>query len=167
MSTSDLLEEWKHFKLTAEEENITTNVDAPASVDISSKIDKILVGKLFVKRPISCPVMKNTMRNAWKLENNAFEVESIGWNIFLFTFDRVLDKNRIYQTGPWSFDKSVIIIQPPPMICPSELNFTNLSIWVRFFFIFLWRVQHSRWLFDWEMPWVALKLQIVMVGAPT
>lgn len=134
MATFDLLEEWKNFKLTSEEEETAIDVDASAPATTGSRLEQILVGKLFIKRPITCPVMKNTMRTAWKLENNAFEVQSLGYNLFLFSFARALDRNKIYKSGPWTFDRTLVLINKPvALIPPSELDFTKLPIWVRFF----------------------------------
>lgn len=78
MAASELLEEWKNFKLTSEEEEITVDIDSTAIEDTGKRLDLSLVGKLFFKRSIFCYVLKNTLRIAWRLDLNAFIVENAG-----------------------------------------------------------------------------------------
>lgn len=110
------------------------DIDSASIVDVGSRIELSLVGKLFLKRPGSCSVLKNTMRSAWKMDLNTFSVENIGWNFFFSPL-------FVHQTGIGFiledlgvFDKSVmVLIKPASLIRPSDLDFTNLSIWVHFY----------------------------------
>ncbi|XP_022132681.1 uncharacterized protein LOC111005481 [Momordica charantia] len=134
MAASNLLEEWKNFKLTSEEDKIAVDIDSSALEGTGKCLELSLICKLLSKRSISCTVLKNTLKIAWKLDCKAFSVDIIGFNIFLFNFNRSSDRNRILRMGPWTFDRALIIIDNPVSLTkPLDMDFRNVSLWVHFF----------------------------------
>lgn len=133
MAAEALLEGWKNLRLTADEEKVTVDVDSKAVLDTSSRMSNCLAGKLLAPRYISCKIIRKTMLVAWRVEIG-MSMEKIGKNIFLFSFDRVHDRNRVFRSGSWYFDKFLLVlIMLDSMIKPSALQFDKVAFWTHFF----------------------------------
>lgn len=127
------MEGWKKLRLTADEEEVAVDVDRAAMEETEKVLNVCLMGKLLAGRSITCEIISNTMKKAWKIENG-LSVESMGRNLYLFTFPRVIDRNRVFKTGPWSFDKYLLVLEnPDTMVRPDEMDFDKASFWVHFF----------------------------------
>ncbi|TXG57427.1 hypothetical protein EZV62_018740 [Acer yangbiense] len=62
----------------------------------------------------------------------AMEIESLGDNIFMFLFKNQEDRNRIWQRGPWYFDKSLIALEKlRGMGEIALLGFNKVELWVQ------------------------------------
>ena len=60
------------------------------------------------------------------------EIESVGINLFLFHFTSQKERQRIWQRGPWYFDKSLIVLEKPVgMGSISQLKFDKVELWVQ------------------------------------
>ncbi|XP_022156185.1 uncharacterized protein LOC111023135 [Momordica charantia] len=133
MDHENLLADWQKFKLTSEEDEIAMDVDVDAVKMAEQGLAYSLVGKLLAKRIISADVLSRVLLLAWKVEHQ-LTVESIGKNLFLFHFCRECDMNRVMKTGPWFFDKALIVLQKP---CSSknisELEFNRVAFWIHLF----------------------------------
>ncbi|KAL2941280.1 hypothetical protein RDABS01_029630 [Bienertia sinuspersici] len=81
--------------------------------------------------PFSMEALKNTMKIAWRLGREVV-VREIEHNLFIFQFFSPMDKAKILEEGPWSFNG------PPPLlkevdheIQPSEIVFDMIRFWVK------------------------------------
>lgn len=90
-----------------------------------------LVGKLLSKNPYSIDALKNTMKSAWQLEGGVV-VREIENSIFMFQFFSMLDKQKVLDNGPWSFDGSPLLLKEVDYeMQPSEITFDSIRFWVK------------------------------------
>lgn len=132
MNADGLVEEWENLSLTPEEEETLVDVDGSAAIDVERRLETSLIGKIFVKRIIPRDVLIKELRLVWHVEEG-FDVEVLGKNIFLFSFDKAAVCNRILRGGPWAFDRVLIVLQKPVAnLKLSEVHFNKASFWVHF-----------------------------------
>lgn len=71
--------------------------------------------------------------NAWKLKNHV-EIQDFSQNLFLFKFTTKRDHEFILRSGPWSFDRSMLVLNwISGEEQPSDLNMHYGSFWVRIY----------------------------------
>lgn len=59
-------------------------------------------------------------------------MDLIGDNVFVAKFKIALEMNRVFRSGPWTFDKSlVVLVVPTDVDDPMSLSFTTTSFWVQ------------------------------------
>ncbi|KAJ4706539.1 Zinc CCHC-type-like protein [Melia azedarach] len=71
------------------------------------------------------------MKQIWKPVGNV-EIESLGSNKFVFPFFFETDRKRVLYTGPWCFDKNLIVLTEPTGIEDlAQQSFTHVSFWIQ------------------------------------
>ena len=75
--------------------------------------------------------MARTFKPLWRAENG-FTVSNKGEHRALFIFDNEADVDRILSNEPWSFDKSLVVLQKYDRLTPlSDLPLDKTSFWVQ------------------------------------
>lgn len=92
----------------------------------------VLIGSLKSLRPFNSYALNSTMKSARRV-GKGFTFREISTNLFSFQFCDENDKNRILKTGPWSFDKSLLILREPENEEPTKMKFDHSQFWVRFY----------------------------------
>ena len=60
------------------------------------------------------------------------KIRDIGGNILLFEFDDAVDLERVPEFEPWSYDKSLVIVQPAVDVESAPLlGFDSVTFWVQ------------------------------------
>lgn len=131
MDIEELVNEWKSFNLMEKEKGNHIMLDGEDMKEIKDHLDHCIVGKLLSNRIIAPFAIKNALRGAWKTRKN-FSVESIGKNIFNFKFECQGDRDWVMSNGPWTFDKSMIVLEFPKANQRSmEMDFKKAEFWIR------------------------------------
>lgn len=90
-----------------------------------------LVGKVLAPRLVNIEAFKKVMKSVWKV-NRSTVIDCIGENIFFIKFLNGIEKNRVFNNGPWFFDKSLILLDKlETNVRPQDLMFKYVSIWVQ------------------------------------
>lgn len=135
MDTEELMEDWKKFRLSEEEER--TRIEFVTILDslISDQMNHCLVGKLLTSRTIVSGIIKNTFSNAWRTNLN-FSVDSLGRNVYLFKFDAKKDKEMVLKLGPWLFDNTLLVLEDQKVnLRLSQLPFNKAAFWIWLIYI--------------------------------
>lgn len=66
---------------------------------------------------------------AWKVKKG-FNFHKISSNLFSFQFSDVLEKERILNSGPWPFDRSLLVLREPGTEQLLKMSFDIVSFWV-------------------------------------
>ncbi|XP_058752497.1 uncharacterized protein LOC131625674 [Vicia villosa] len=123
------LEKWKAFAMSKEEEEGVV-ADEEEIVEDES-LQRTVAGKLWIESSFNSRAFKTTMLNAWKLKH-AVEVQDLSKNLFLFKFGSKRGMEYVLKTGPWSFDRALLVLKRiSGEEQPSELNMHFSSFWVR------------------------------------
>ena len=69
-----------------------------------------LLGKLLLHKGFNVEAMKTVFQKIWKL-TSGFHIKEVGDGIFVFLFNDRMDKERVNQRQPWSFNKSLLVLQ--------------------------------------------------------
>jgi len=67
-----------------------------------------LIGRLLSNKPICFKPMRNTLSSVWKPDRKV-EISQMDTNRFMFQSFVPEDIERIFQTGPWLFDSSMLV----------------------------------------------------------
>ncbi|KAK3423152.1 hypothetical protein EUGRSUZ_F00058 [Eucalyptus grandis] len=98
-----------------------------------------LFGKFFSKPNVNYTAFINTMKRAWRTEN--FTCAQIEHGYFSFSFESEAKKQRVLDSGPWSFSSNLLVLQQcdpnTPNIC---YEFNHCALWVNFFGLHFRRV---------------------------
>ena len=72
-----------------------------------------------------------TFKPLWRSQNG-FKISNEGGHKVLFVFDKEEEVERILSSGPWSFDKSLVVLQRYERhVALDDLNFDKVSFWVQ------------------------------------
>ncbi|TXG53061.1 hypothetical protein EZV62_022230 [Acer yangbiense] len=95
------------------------------------EVELCLVGKILYGKKVNMDAFKNLIEQLWS-QFGSVEVESVGVNIFMFHCNNQEERNRIWQRGPWYFDKSLIVLEKPEgMGNISQLRFDKVKLWIQ------------------------------------
>ena len=106
---SESLEElWSRLSLTEEEQNEV--VVEKEWIDEASVVGKkCLLGKILLSRAVNIEAMRNVFLKIWRLKSD-LSIREVGDRLFLLHFEDELEKDRVFQKQPWSFNKSLIVL---------------------------------------------------------
>lgn len=111
------------------------DVDSEVVLAVASQMKCCLARKLLAPQPIVCDILRRTLSMAWRIESG-LSLEKLGKNLFLFSFDRVQDQIRVFRTGPWFFDKFLLVLERlDAMVKPSKMRFHKVAFWMHFFYL--------------------------------
>ncbi|KAH0974386.1 hypothetical protein GBA52_016285 [Prunus armeniaca] len=58
-------------------------------------------------------------------------VKDIGDNLFLFIFATEGDRLKVLSSGPWNFDKALVLLEPPnDSIALSKMLLKSADFWI-------------------------------------
>lgn len=97
----------------------------------SKAVAGCLVGKILLARGVNREGLKTALDQAWRTVHD-FKVESLGSNIFVFKFLSEADKKRVFNGGPWHFDRALMVLQEPKGIGSiKKQSFSHVSFWIQ------------------------------------
>ncbi|OMP10859.1 hypothetical protein COLO4_04212 [Corchorus olitorius] len=106
---SEALEDmWKKFSLTEEEESDVV-VDPKLIANTLDEGKACLIGKLLSRRAVNIEVMRNILHWVWKL-SGGLQIQAVGDKLFIFQFEKEIEKDRVFQQSPWSFNKALLVL---------------------------------------------------------
>ncbi|XVE96179.1 hypothetical protein REPUB_Repub02eG0199500 [Reevesia pubescens] len=126
----DLNKLWSKLTLT-NEENVDLCVEKSWVEDTLKESKNCLVGKILSRKVVNLEEMKYVLTKVWKLKSDLL-LREIGEKIFIFQFENLLGKNRIYLSQPWTFNKALIVLQEYDGITPiKKLRLCWCPFWVQ------------------------------------
>jgi len=97
---------------------------------ILDECQRTVFGKLYSGGNINFQAFITTMKRAWKIDSVTFAQCELG--ILSFTFDSVMDKERVLANSPWSFASNLLILKPWEPNKPAQCyKFTSCAFWVQ------------------------------------
>jgi hypothetical protein len=91
------------------------------------------VGKLLAEKPAHTEAICNALGPIW-CPMKGIEVKDLGENIFLFTFLQPMGKKKAEDSGPWMFDKDLLVLEEfDAGKTIDEYEFNKIPIWFRVF----------------------------------
>lgn len=122
-------EGWKRVDLSKEEEEGFALEETEVTGDDAFK--NSLVGKLWTVNPFNTRVFKQVIVQAWRLKNSV-EVQDLNKNLFLFRFSSKRDVDSVMKSGPWSFDRNLLVLKKiSGEEQPSEMEMNTTEFWTR------------------------------------
>lgn len=77
--------------------------------DQNMNINIMLVGKLITDKLVKFAFMRDTLAAVWR-PGRGVAVKDLGNNTFMFQFFHEIDLKHILEDGPWSFEKSLLVL---------------------------------------------------------
>ena len=126
----DLQEAWKRLKLTEEEDTAVLCEDEDSN-DRAEQVALCLLGKLHTANSFNIGAMKTVMKTVWKPAKGVL-IKELDWNLFIFQFFDMADKEYVINEGPWAFDGSILLLkQMIGFEQPSEVVFDTARFCVK------------------------------------
>jgi hypothetical protein len=99
--------------------------------DLRIKGSKCLVGRLGDGKKINKEAFKSVLTRIWHIRGHLFFKE-IQDNLWLFEFSDEEDQRRVLEGRPWSYDRTLLILNVfDGKIPPSQMMFDNSPIWIQ------------------------------------
>lgn len=92
---------------------------------------KCLVGRLGVPKRVNKEAFKSLLTRIWRTGRDIFFKE-ISENLWLFEFKEEGDQRKVLEGRPWSYDKTILIIDKLKERTPlSQMKLHHTSIWLQ------------------------------------
>ncbi|KAH9786028.1 reverse transcriptase domain-containing protein [Citrus sinensis] len=89
---------------------IVAGVEDDECEEAKSDFRYCLVGRFLTDKVINFPAMKSTMASLWR-PGRGVCIKDLSPTLFLFQFFHEIDINRVIDSGPWTFDQHILIVQ--------------------------------------------------------
>lgn len=127
-----LEELWKRFKLFEEERGLLA-VESHEVVVSKQQAKFSIVFKLQTNKAFNKDAVKSTCANLWRASHGV-NVKVVGQNLFLAIFASKEHLEVVFDKGPWSFDKKLILMKRfSGDVSPAKVTFTHSAFWIRIF----------------------------------
>ena len=108
MVNEELEDLWKKLSLTKDE---LTEVVEKDWLDEAREVGKnCLIRKLVLNKRVNLEAMKNVLSTIWKIFSSMV-IKEVGERLFVFQFEDNMEKERVVMKQPWSFNKSLLILE--------------------------------------------------------
>ncbi|KAK2634301.1 hypothetical protein Ddye_029093 [Dipteronia dyeriana] len=95
------------------------------------RLSLCLVGKLLTNKLINNEAFSNVMYSVWRVSEGV-EIEWIKGNIFTFYFKNLEDQKCIILGSPWSFDRTMLVLEEPVGEGDIKtMSFNRMECWVQ------------------------------------
>ena len=98
----DVINNLEKMTLTTEEEEVIAVSDEGRKEEIESCAQS-LIGKFLMCKPFNKRAAMSTLKRSWGLEES-IQIMEVGTNLFQFKFNAEYDLERVFRSGPWTFD---------------------------------------------------------------
>lgn len=90
------------------------------------------MGKVISEKLAHPDAAKLSLGKVW-CPIKGIDCKEVGENMFLFAFFQESGKRKAIDSGPWMFDKELVVVEDfNPSKRLDDYEFTNIPIWVRF-----------------------------------
>ena len=155
----DLTKHWNCLSLSEKEGD-----DLCIKKDCRSQ-EHIIAAFFLTQRALNTEAIARTFKPLWRAERG-FKIQREGDHKLLFIFDNQEDVDRILANEPWSFDKSLVVLQRYDRnSLIEELNFDKQFFGCKFI-IFPSGTEANQWLrtFVSQSVWSTVQRRIRRVG---
>ncbi|XVF12481.1 hypothetical protein REPUB_Repub08aG0122200 [Reevesia pubescens] len=127
---NDLEDLWSKLSLT-EEEQTEVCLNVAGDDDSVLEYPKWLFCKAITRKRINMASMKNVLTVVWKL-SGSLSIKEIGDKIYIFRFEIEDEKNKVFFSQSWFFNKSLLVFkEADPHVAPESINFHFCPFWIQ------------------------------------
>jgi hypothetical protein len=92
---------------------------------------KCLVGKIWADKIVNKEAFKSMMSTIWRTAGGV-KFKDLKDNIWLYEFSDLVDKRRVMDGRPWSFDRQILVLNEfDGSTPPSQLEFNRSPFWIQ------------------------------------
>jgi hypothetical protein len=114
----------------SEEESRGVKIEEDSVVKGKAKEEQA-VGKLLATKPAIPQAIENALGPMW-CPFKGINCKEVGENIFLFTFFQAGGRKKAVDSGPWIFDKDLLVLEEfDPNKTMEDYSFAVIPIWIR------------------------------------
>ena len=100
---------WSKLSLTEDEQS--DDIVKKEWLDDQEEVKQnCLLGKLMTRKNVNVEAMNSVFIKIWKI-SYGLSIREVGDRLFLFHFEDILERDRILQKQPWSFNKSLMVLK--------------------------------------------------------
>lgn len=101
----------------------------------TNNLQYCLMGKVLTNKLVNIEAFRSMMKNMWKVQKNTI-TDYVGDNLLMIRFLNQIEMRRVIYSGPWLFDKSLVLLEVPQNIDQSG----HLELKSATFFIHLYNL---------------------------
>ncbi|CAL2227508.1 unnamed protein product [Prunus armeniaca] len=117
--------------ILTEDESDAIQVGQNDIEDVGERLKTSLVGKVLTTNTFNREAFKQTMLMIWSTVREVV-VKDIGETLFLFIFATEKDRQKVLRSGPWNFDKALVLLETPDgSIAPSKMLLKYADFWIQ------------------------------------
>ncbi|XVE95495.1 hypothetical protein REPUB_Repub02eG0102600 [Reevesia pubescens] len=121
---------WAKLSLTDSERRDVV-VEKEWFLEGSKECQYCLIGKLLSRKMVNVEAMRTVLSQVWKVMHG-LTIKDLGDRIFMIQFGCEKEKDRIYMSQPWSFNKALLILQEiDSMSRVSEMVLDHCPFWIQ------------------------------------
>ena len=114
-----------------EGERIGIQVTDEEVADTRALGGKCLVGKVWTEKTINKEAFRSVLTGIWRIVGGV-KIKELQDSLWLFEFSDVVDKNRIMEGRPWSYDRKILVLNEfDGRTPPSQMDFSQSPMWVQ------------------------------------
>ncbi|KAL5841818.1 hypothetical protein ACOSQ3_012421 [Xanthoceras sorbifolium] len=115
----------------SEDDGLVATVGADLQDVGRRRLSLSLIRKIVGNREVNKDAFKATISSIWRT-TKGMDIEILGGNLFVFRFNCELDRKRVLEGGPWTFDKQLIVLREATgMGRISEIDFSWSPFWIQ------------------------------------
>ncbi|TXG71426.1 hypothetical protein EZV62_000005 [Acer yangbiense] len=132
MAESEISKLYENLSLADEDGAICERPEADQREgEVEVEVDLCLIGKILSGKKVNREAFIHLIEQLWSPFGRV-KIESVEFNIFMFKFINQEERNRIWQRGPWYFEKSLIVLEKPEgRGSISQLKFNKVELWIQ------------------------------------
>ncbi|TXG69352.1 hypothetical protein EZV62_004287 [Acer yangbiense] len=94
-----------------------------------------LVGKVLTNKMVNREAFMGLIGRIWRVEEG-LEIELVKHNVFKFQFYSAIDRCRVLECGPWTFDGALIVLEEPSgKGVVDKMRFNYSEFWVQIHYV--------------------------------
>lgn len=119
-----------YSRLTIEEEEADEIILGTDEV-VKKSTEFVLVGRFLTEKNLNFNAMQNVIASLWR-PIEGMEVHDIGGQRYVFILYHIMDVKKVLEGGPWSFDKSLLVLHMQlEGEDPQRVQLMESDIWVQ------------------------------------
>ena len=102
----DLCDKWSEWGIEEEEDGEVMVFEEEDLESAAVDLSDCLLGRLLQSKGYNSGALKTVMAKIWRT-NGKLEISDHGNGVLCFRFEKPADKKRVWDLGPWTFDKAL------------------------------------------------------------
>ena len=126
----DLCDKWTDLDIGEDDDGEVLRFDDEELENVAVDLSRCLQGRLLRRKTFNRNAFKTVMARIWRPKGK-LEISDHDGGGFCFRFELDTDKKRVWDLGPWTFDKSLVVLRDPDLGGEGKDEFRHVEFWIQ------------------------------------